>query len=127
MITHGVAEEQPVRGVSARLVPIAEASRRLRRSVWTLKRLYADGDLPVTIIRNRWFVPESFIDLVFASMRPGRAADFSEVAQAWFVANADPEAVALWTAPAQTTAASARSLCGYSTSVSLRKRRAGGQ
>ena len=54
----------------------------------------ADGDLPVTIIRNRWFVPESFIDLVFVSMRPGRAADFSEVAQAWFTANADPEAVA---------------------------------
>jgi len=54
--------------------------------------LYADGDLPVTIIRNRWFVPESFIDLVFVSMRPGRA-DFSEVAQAWFAANADPGSV----------------------------------
>ena len=93
MGTQGAIEEQPPRGASARLVPISEASRRLRRSVWTLKRLYADGDLPVTIIRSRWFVPESFIDLVFASMRPGRAADFSEVAQAWFTANADSEAV----------------------------------
>ena len=94
MSTQTAIEGQPGRGASTRLVPIADASRRLRRSVWTLKRLYADGDLPVTIIRNRWFVPESFIDLVFVSMRPGRAADFSEVAQAWFAANADPEAVA---------------------------------
>jgi hypothetical protein len=91
--TQTATEEQPGRGASTRLVPIADASRRLRRSVWTLKRLYTDGDLPVTIIRNRWFVPESFIDLVFASMRPGRAADFSEVAQAWFAANAHSEAV----------------------------------
>jgi hypothetical protein len=94
MSTEGAIEERPAKGVSASLVPIAEASRRLRRSVWTLKRLYADGDLPVTIIRNRWFVPESFIDLVFVSMRPGQAADFSEVAQAWFAANADPGSVA---------------------------------
>lgn len=92
--TQSAIEEQAAKGASTRLVPIAEASRRLRRSVWTLKRLYGDGDLPVTIIRNRWFVPESFIDLVFVSMRPGRAADFSEVAQAWFAANADPAAVA---------------------------------
>jgi hypothetical protein len=76
------------------LVPIADAARRLRRSVWTLKRLYADDNLPVVMIGNRWLIPQSFIDLVFASMRPGRAADFSEVAQAWFAANADPEAVA---------------------------------
>ena len=93
MSTQTAIEEQAGRGASTRLVPIADASRRLRRSVWTLKRLYTDGDLPVTIIRNRWFVPESFIDLVFVSMRPGRAADFSEVAQAWFAANADPETV----------------------------------
>ena len=92
--TQTAIEEQPGRGASTRLVPIADASLRLRRSVWTLKRLYADGDLPVTIIRNRWFVPESFIDLVFVSMRPGRAADFSEVAQEWFAANAGHEAVA---------------------------------
>ena len=63
MSTQGAIEEQPGRGASSRLVPIADASRRLRRSVWTLKRLYTDGDLPVAIIRNLWFVPESFIDL----------------------------------------------------------------
>jgi hypothetical protein len=85
---------QPQPDVSARLVPIEDASRRLGRSVWTLKRLYADGSLPVAIIGNRWLVPEDFIDMVFASMRPGRAADLAEVAQAWFAANADPEAVA---------------------------------
>ena len=94
MSTQTAIEDQPARSASTRLVPIAEASRRLRRSVWTLKRLYGDGDLPVTIIRNRWFVPESFIDLVFVSMRPGRAADFSEVAQAWFAANAEQPGVA---------------------------------
>lgn len=76
------------------LVPIADAARRLRRSVWTLKRLYADDSLPVVIISNRWLVPQSFIDMVFASIRPGRAADIAEVAEAWFAANADPEAVA---------------------------------
>lgn len=94
MSTETVIGEQPARDTSTRLVPIEDAARRLCRSVWTLKRLYVDGDLPVTIIRNRWFVPESFIDLVFASMRPGRAADFSEVAQVWFAANAEPRTVA---------------------------------
>jgi hypothetical protein len=76
------------------LVPIAEAGRRLRRSVWTLKRLYADDNLPVVMIGNRWLIPQSFIDMVFASIRPGRAADITEVAQAWFAANAPVEAVA---------------------------------
>ena len=70
-----------------RLIPVAAAATLLGRSVWTLKRMHADGDLPVIIVRRRWFVPESFIDLVFASMRPGRAADVSEVAHAWFTAN----------------------------------------
>jgi hypothetical protein len=76
------------------LVPIADAARRLRRSVWTLKRLYADDNLPVVMIGNRWLIPQSFIDMVFASIRPGRAADITEVARAWFAANADPEPVA---------------------------------
>lgn len=73
------------------LVPIAAAGRRLRRSVWTLKRLYAEGNLPVVMIGNRWLIPQSFIDMVFASIRPGRAADFVEVAQAWFAANTGPD------------------------------------
>ena len=93
MSTQTAIKGQPREDASTRLVPIEDASRRLGRSVWTLKRLYADGNLPVTIIGNRWLVPEDFIDMVFASMRPGRAADFAEVAQAWFAANADPEAV----------------------------------
>ena len=92
MSTQTATEAQFARDAGAKLVPIEDAAQRLCRSVWTLKRLYADGDLPVTMIRNRWFVPESFIDLVFTSMRPGRAADVSEVAQAWFAANADLEA-----------------------------------
>lgn len=94
MSTQTAIEGQPARDAGTKLVPIEDASRRLGRSVWTLKRLYTDGNLPVTIIGNRWLVPEDFIDMVFASMRPGRAADFAEVAQAWFAANADPEAAA---------------------------------
>ena len=94
MSSQTAVEGQPPRGATTRLVPIEDASQRLGRSVWTLKRLYADGNLPVTIIGNRWLVPEDFIDMVFASMRPGRAADFSEVARAWFAANAEPGTVA---------------------------------
>ncbi len=89
-----VVEDRPARSAADRLVPIAEASVRLRRSVWTLKRLFAKGHLPVTIIGTCWFVPESFIDLVFASMRPGQAADLGEVANAWFAANGYAEAAA---------------------------------
>jgi hypothetical protein len=85
--TQTAAEERPANGTDDRLVPIAEAATQLRRSVWTLKRIYAEGDLPVIFIRTRWFVPESFIRLLFASMRPGQGGDFSEVAKAWFTAN----------------------------------------
>jgi hypothetical protein len=87
----------PVDGEADKLVPLAEAAERLCRSVWTLKRLYAAGELPVVFIRNRWFVPESFLREVFTAMRPGRAGDFAEVADAWFRANraeAEREAMA---------------------------------
>ena len=76
-----------------RLVPISEAGQRLGRSVWTLKRLHGRGQLPATISGTQWLVPDSFIRMVFASMRPGRAADFGNVAQAWF-AIYDPGAAA---------------------------------
>jgi hypothetical protein len=88
------AEERPAPGAGDTLVPIAEAARRLRRSVWTLKRIYAKGHLPVTFIETHWFIPESFISQIFASMRPGRGANFAEVAAAWFEAHAQQEAVA---------------------------------
>lgn len=38
MSTQTAIEEQPGRGASTRLVTVADASRRLRRSVWTLKQ-----------------------------------------------------------------------------------------
>lgn len=85
--TQTVAEDRPATPAADRLVPIAEASVRLRRSVWTLKRYFAKGWLPVVISGTCWFVPESFIDLLWASMRPRQAANFREVAEAWFVAN----------------------------------------
>lgn len=88
-----MAEDRPARPAADVLVPIAEASARLRRSVWTLKRYFTKGWLPVTIIGQDWFIPESFISLVFASMRPGRAANFGDVAKNWFAKYA-PEAVA---------------------------------
>lgn len=95
MSTQAAAAAKVLNEASRRLIPIAEAAALLGRSVWTLKRLHADGDLPATIVRRRWFVPESFIDMVFASMHPGRAADISEVASAWFAAHsATPTGVA---------------------------------
>ena len=87
MSTETAANGRPAKADADRLVPIAEASARLRRSVWTLKRYFAKGWLPVTIAGPHWFVPESFIDMLFASMRPGCAATFGEVADAWFAAN----------------------------------------
>lgn len=75
-----------------RLVPISEAARRLGRSVWTLKRLHKRRCLPA-IIDTQWLVPESFIDMVFASMRPGCAVDFAAVAADWFAARGAIELV----------------------------------
>lgn len=82
---------QITRGES--LVPIADASRRLGRSVWTLKRRYAEGHLPAVIDGNRWLVPESFINAVVATARPKRAGAIEQAAREWFAAHA-PEAVA---------------------------------
>jgi len=73
------------------LVPIADASRRLGRSVWTLKRRHAEGNLPAVIDGGRWLVPESFINAVVASARPKQAGAIEQVARDWFAAHA-PEA-----------------------------------
>lgn len=78
---------------SESLVPIADASRRLGRSVWTLKRRYAEGHLPAVIDGNRWLVPEDFISLVLASARPKQAGSIEQAARDWFAAHT-PEAVA---------------------------------
>jgi hypothetical protein len=75
------------------LVPIADASRRLGRSVWTLKRRYAEGHLPAVIDGNRWLVPESFLVAVLASARPKQAGSIEHAAREWFAAHAT-EAVA---------------------------------
>lgn len=81
-----------------RLVPIAEAARRTGVTVWTLKRLHNDNpaldQLPAFIIGIRWFVPESWIRLVFASMQPGRKPNFAEVTRAWYTANGNCETAA---------------------------------
>jgi len=61
MNTQTAIEGQPQRDASKRLVPIEDASQWLGRSVWTLKRLYADGNLPETIIGNLWLVPEDVV------------------------------------------------------------------
>ena len=85
------AEERPAFGAGDTLVPIAEAARRLRRSVWTLKRIYAKGHLPVTFIETHWFIPESFINAVVTSARPKQAGAIEQTAREWFAAHA-PEA-----------------------------------
>jgi hypothetical protein len=76
-----------------RVVPIAVASDRLGRSVWTLKRMFHRGLLPVMISEGNWLVYESFIETVLAPPRPGEARRFEEVAAEWFAAHA-PDAVA---------------------------------
>ena len=80
------------------LLPIADASERLKLSPWALKRMHKAGNLPAVIANSRWFVPESFVAMVLGSPRPGRAGVIEEVAAEWFAAHT-PEAVALWTAP----------------------------
>ena len=75
------------------LLPIADASDRLKISSWTLKRMHAKGNLPAVIANSRWFVPESFVAMVLGSPRPGRAGVIEEVAADWFAAHT-PQAVA---------------------------------
>jgi len=76
-----------------RVVPIAVASDRLGQSVWTLKRKFWRGLLPVLISEGNWLVYESFIEAVLAPPRPGEARRFEDVAREWFAAHAS-EAVA---------------------------------
>ena len=75
------------------LLPITDASKRLKLSPWTLKRMHKAGNLPAVIANSRWFVPESFVAMVLGSPRPGRAGVVEEVAADWFAAHT-PEAVA---------------------------------
>jgi hypothetical protein len=75
---------EPPASAGTGLVPIAIASRRLRRSVWTLKRRYAEGHLPVVMDGNRWLIPEDFIDMVLASARPRQAGSIEQAAREWF-------------------------------------------
>lgn len=75
------------------LLPIADASKRLKISPWTLKRMHGAGNLPAVIANSRWFVPESFVAMVVGSPRPGRAGLIEEVAADWFAAHT-AEAVA---------------------------------
>ena len=75
------------------LLPIVDAARSLGRSVWTLKRLYKAGHLPVVIIGEQWLVPESFVAMVLTSPQPGRAAVLEDVADHWFAVNSATEAV----------------------------------
>jgi hypothetical protein len=69
-------------------VPIGVLAARLGRSVRTLKRWYAKRWLPVLIFGREWFVPESFLTMLFASPQPGRAGVLQEVAAAWFALHA---------------------------------------
>ena len=75
------------------LLPIGDAAQRLGRSPWTLKRMHKAGNLPAVISGRLWYVPASFVAMVHASPRPGRAGVLEEVAAEWFAAHAS-EAVA---------------------------------
>jgi len=81
---------------AAGLLPIGDAAEILRRSVWTLKRLYHKRHLPVVIIGGQWLIPETFISMVLTAPRPGQAAVIEDIAARWFAtyAAASAEAVA---------------------------------
>jgi hypothetical protein len=87
------ASRQDSRQNSDSLLPISDASERLKLSPWALKRMHKAGNLPAVIANKRWFVPESFVAMVLGSPRPGRAGVIEEVAAEWFAAHAS-EAVA---------------------------------
>ena len=87
------ASRQDSRPNSDSLLPIADASERLKISTWALKRMHKAGNLPAVIANKRWFVPESFVAMVLGSPRPGRAGVIEEVAADWFAAHT-PKAVA---------------------------------
>ena len=85
----------PIRQRADRLIPLGEASRLLGYSADTLRRWHDEGHMPAVITPGgQWSTYESFIDAVLASARPKQAGSIEEVAQAWFAANADPEAAA---------------------------------
>ena len=87
------AEPQGSARHSDKLLPIADASERLQLSPWALKRMHAKGNLPAVIANKRWFVPESFVAMVFASPRPKQAGSIEQIAADWFAAHTT-EAVA---------------------------------
>jgi hypothetical protein len=88
------AEPQGSARHTDKLLPIADASERLQISPWALKRMHKAGNLPAVIANSRWFVPESFVAMVFASPRPKQAGVIEQVAAEWFASHATSEAVA---------------------------------
>jgi hypothetical protein len=73
------------------LLPIADASDRLKLSPWALKRMHKAGNLPAVIANSRWFVPESFVAMVLTSPRPGHAGCIEDIARDWFAAHTPAE------------------------------------
>jgi hypothetical protein len=77
-----------------KLVPWAEAARRLGRSADTLRLWHDAGYFPAVVTPgDQWSAYDSFIEAVLASARPGQAGQMKEIARAWFAARI-PEAVA---------------------------------
>jgi hypothetical protein len=77
-----------------KLVPWAEAARRLGRSADTLRLWHDAGCFPAVVTPGgQWSAYESFIAAVLASARPKQAGSIEQIAREWFAARV-PEAVA---------------------------------
>jgi hypothetical protein len=74
-----------------KLVPWAEAARRLGRSADTLRLWHDAGCFPAVVTPGgQWSAYESFIGAVLASARPRQAGSIEQIARDWFAARGTP-------------------------------------
>lgn len=76
-----------------RLVGFGDASRTLGISRDTLRNWYDRGDVPAVVgAGGVWSTYQSWVDMVMASARPGRAGSVCEITRQWFALHI-PEAL----------------------------------
>jgi hypothetical protein len=71
-------------GTRDRLVPFPDAARLFSRNPKTLDRWHEDGLMPAVNLPGGKAVFQSWLDAVFASPRPGRAATLAEITTCWW-------------------------------------------
>jgi hypothetical protein len=77
--------EHPELSAADRLIPFAQAARRLGKTSETLRRWHDEGHLPAVVSPGgQLSTYESFIAAVLASARPGKPGVIEEIARTWF-------------------------------------------